>query len=274
MTAAESLSRILEAFEVSASRIYLARERKWRVYGSVSFQRGALVALLVRQYQLFCYFLKGPMVWDVFLGPTLLRMMIENLITFEWICLDVDHRSALYVDFGLGQARLLGENLRKYVEENGEDETLTSLADAQFEWVERQKLLGFVDINLGSWSDTDLRKMAHETGLDDLYRFGFAVFSSAVHGTWNHTGMLDVRPCQNEGHKHHLLGHAVTYFSEDFLYRACKYFDLFFDSVDRQLGIKRRRRSLMTMFDAGEAKIVTNLRKLLRGQEEPFQAAG
>jgi hypothetical protein len=265
MTATESLSKILEAFEVSASRIYLDRERKWRIYGSVSFQRSALVSLLVRQHRLFCYFLKGPMMWDTVLGPTILRMMIENLITFEWICLDVDHRSAMYVDFGLGQARLFGENLRKYVEENGADEDLTGLADAQFEWVERQKLLGFVDINLGSWSETDLRTMAKEVGLDDLYRFGYAVFSAAVHGTWNHTGRLDVRPCQNDGHKHHLLGHAgVTYVNEDFLYRACKYFDLFFDRVDKQLGIKRRRRSLMTIFDAKEAKIIANMRKLFR----------
>src|ERR1041384_4598465 len=103
----KTLSDTLAQFGDCAARILADREQKWRPHGAAYYQRGAIVALMVRQYRLFLYFLHGPIFWDVVLGPTLLRMMIENVITLEWISRDLDRRCAMYIDHGLGQARLL-----------------------------------------------------------------------------------------------------------------------------------------------------------------------
>jgi hypothetical protein len=68
--------------------------------------------------------------------------------------------------------------------------------------------------------------------------------------------MHDVRPCRNTLHKHHLIGRAESNFvSEDFLFRACKFFDLFFDCIDRQLQIKKKRRSLRRLYEQKEKRI-------------------
>ena len=71
-----------------------------------------------------------------------------------------------------------------------------------------------------------------------------------------HSLMHDVRPCRNTLHKHHLIGRAESNFvSEDFLFRACKFFDLFFDCIDRQLQIKKKRRSLRRLYEQKEKRI-------------------
>lgn len=258
------LSEILQGFERTAVRVLVTREKRWRVAAAPYFQRAAISALMVRQYRLYLYFLRGPAYWDMLVGHSLLRMMIETLIVTKWICVDLDARCTMYVNHGLGQARLFGENLRKLVDEEGDDDgTISQMADAQFAWVEGQKMLQFVDINLGNWADIDLRKMAHEVGCDDIYKFGYLVFSASVHGAWNHTGMTDVRPCQNSLHKYHLIGAPErTIVSEDFLYRACKYFDLYFDCIDGQLGNCTKRPSLRGRFDKQLPLIFDEMKQL------------
>lgn len=262
-TKKRTLDEVLQKLNDLADKTHSDREKRWRPFGSVYYERGAIAALMTRQYKLFCYFLRSPIFWDGLLGPSLLRMMIENIITVEWICVDLDRRCAMYVDHGIGQARLMAENLRKHLAENGPDDFATQVADVTMAWVENQKLLAFVDINLGHWADKNLRVMADETKLEGLHRFGFLPFSAAVHGTWNHTGIHDVRSCQNLLHKRHMIGSAVgTTINEDYLFRACKFFDLFFDCIDRQMAIRRHRKSMRNMFLRNQGAIARELRKM------------
>lgn len=259
----KTLSEALLELNGLADRVYSNSEKKCRPFCSVYYERGAILALMTRQYKLFCYFLRSPLFWDHLLGPSLLRMMIENVITIEWICVDLDRRCGMYVDHGIGQARLFAENLRKYTSEHGADDFSTQVADVTMAWVEDQKQLAFVDINLGHWADTNLRVMAEEAKQEDLHRFGFLPFSSAVHGTWNHTGVHDVRPCQNSLHKRHMIGNVgSTFINEDYLFRACKFFDLFFDCIDRQIIIKHRRKSMRKAFLRNRGAITRQLSKM------------
>jgi len=62
-----------------------------------------------------------------------------------------------------------------------------------------------VEIELGSWSKKDARKLAREAGLEHLYRLVFTPASSDLHGSWVSLKSSNLVRCAEPLHRWHRL---------------------------------------------------------------------
>ncbi len=114
------------------------------------------------------------------LGRQALRAIVECLITLSYLAkkdnpeLWLKHR-----DYGAGQAKLsFLKNLRADAVPRFVDLKRLELLANEDKWLE------FQDINLGAWSDINLRSMATEAGVKELYDSYFDLCSAYTHGHW------------------------------------------------------------------------------------------
>lgn len=61
----------------------------------------------------------------------------------------------------------------------------------------------FLNINLGNWSNSDLRKMSIEAGLKDIYDKYYSWTSGYVHGSWGAVRETCFEICGNPLHRLH-----------------------------------------------------------------------
>lgn len=190
-------------------------------------------ALVARQSALALGMAESPLTWNGHIAPLILRSMIDLLITIRWIAMSPRERSAEYVNYGLGSEKLLTAHYQKRIEEGEDSEVIRKIAEANLAWIEAQQFQMFVEVNLGSWTGTSIRKMCEETGDKDLYNFSYVPFSSAVHNMWNHVGKWNAKTCENPMHKQHSVGEIIDAWPiVDFMFRACKYLELTLDAFD------------------------------------------
>ena len=63
-----------------------------------------------------------------------------------------------------------------------------------------------LNINLGSWSELTVRKMAEESGCLDFYNFTYIPFSISAHNSWTHLVRFNLKLCNNPLHGVHYVG--------------------------------------------------------------------
>ena len=191
-------------------------------------------ALIARQSALALGMAESPLTWSGHIAPVILRSMVDLLITFRWIAINPRDRSIEYVNYGLGSEKLLTSHYQKQIEDGTDDDRIRKIAEANFAWIESQQFHIFVEVKLGSWAGTSIRKMCEETGDKDLYNFAYVPFSAAVHNMWNHVGKWNARTCDNPMHKQHSVGViADAWPIVDFMFRACKYLELTLEAFDK-----------------------------------------
>lgn len=101
------------------------------------------------------------------------------------------------------------------------------------DWIDRQKYRFLTEVNLGSWSGIDTRRMAEEANCVDFYNYSFQPFTSAVHNMWNHVAKWNLVYCPNPLHRYH--GMPVVRRlrpSIDFVLEAASYADKAFVLFD------------------------------------------
>jgi hypothetical protein len=94
-----------------------------------------------------------------------------------------------------------------------------------------------LEIELGSWSKKDARKLAQEAGIEELYRLVFTPASSDLHGSWVSLKSSNLVQCAEPLHRWHRL---PTYAEPPFfvntavaaqaLYQRCR------DEATKRLG--------------------------------------
>lgn len=62
-----------------------------------------------------------------------------------------------------------------------------------------------LQIELGSWSGSDIRKLAASAGLEELYRLVFTPGSGDVHGSWASLSKSNLSFCAQPLHRFHRL---------------------------------------------------------------------
>ncbi len=195
-------------------------------------------ALLARQVTLAKRMARNTAFWDVHIAPILLRVMIDNHITLAWILKDPAARSKHFVLHGLGQAKLNVEHL-KVENEVGSKPDVQQLIDAWERWINNQQYSFLTNVNLGSWSGVDTRKMAEEADCLDLYRYAYTPFSSCVHNMWDHVGRLNVAQSGNPLHKYMLIPFDPETQPEFDLFLNCaKYLQESFSIVDETFNLQ------------------------------------
>ena len=134
-------------------------------------------------------------------GRNLLRTLAEAYITLSYLQSKNDQNLWLsWRNYGSGQAKLAFLKLMEITERPsyvGVD-NLESLANEDI-WIE------YSEINVGSWSGIDLRQMADEAGVKDVYDSHFVWPSSFVHAQWGAIRDSVYTICLNPLHRFHRI---------------------------------------------------------------------
>lgn len=188
------LQKVVEVYVASARRELKERVQSWQIDMSRRNEYAVCAALAGRQVSLATQLARAPSTWNEHSAPLFLRAMIDVLITLKWILVEPGKRANLFLAHGLGQAKLTKEHRK---DKSGADLAVDSLED----WINQFKVEGFVEVNVGSWSGSDMRTMAEDVGERDLHRLCYAPFSSCVHSTFDHIGRFNLVRSANPLHQ-------------------------------------------------------------------------
>jgi len=196
------------------------------------------IGLFRRQYSLACHIAANPGIWTPDVAPILLRCMVEVYIWLAWILESPDERAKLYIEDGLGKEKLILMHRADELEQQGMNPDDDIMVQNSNDWIEHQKISFLVDVNTGTWSGLDARKMAGECGCRDFYRFTYYMFSTAMHSSWNHVSRFDLQHCASPFHAFHKIPRKDFLPPTSFNFRlAAKYLDRTFELVDKKLNL-------------------------------------
>lgn len=176
-----------------------------------------LGGLLSRQCIFVLEMLRTPNNCTHHIAPILLRCMIEVYITISWILQKPEERTLGYIEYGIGQQKLINEHLKNHIESQERSEIREEhekILEATNRWVDAQMADWAIEVNVGSWSGLSLRDMAKQTNSEDLYNINYAIHTSAVHSSWLHIGKFNVSECNNPMHKFHLVPSLIKFESD------------------------------------------------------------
>ena len=238
---------------IRATRAELqARWEAWKLDLCKHEMHEAIGALMARQVSLANQLALSPYAWNGHIAPLVLRSMADTYITLAWIFQDPFERSRRFIHHGLGQEKLLLEHRKDILRKEGKDEKTDPVVKATEAWIDSQQFTFLTEVNIGSWSGLDTRKMAEEAGCLDLYRYSYQPFSAATHSMWHHVSRYNLRQCENPLHRYHWVPHDPDLSSDpDYWYRAAKYVAKTWDLFDRKTSIKVSTPSSLGVFEAG-----------------------
>ena len=172
------------------------------------------LGLASRQFRLLRRLVADPSLWTNEMAPHLLRSMIDLRIIVAWLINQND--SELYERFktyGQGKRKLFKLKLEDLMESEDIffDEDDHALLDHLRQQVSQDTIeeLQTIDVG-GSFSGKNIREMAAETELGDLYSLNYQPLSTEAHGEWGSLIDFDLRHCGNPLHKYHRLGRFDT----------------------------------------------------------------
>ena len=222
------------------------RERwnKWSIDLSKNELYEVIGGLLARQVTLATQLAISPNIWNGHIAPIILRTMVDNYITLAWIFAKPEERAKEFVMYGLGQEKLTLEHLKETLRQRGEDRDLKFFIESKELWLQSQRNPDMTEVNVGSWSGENIRKMAEDVGCLDFYRHAFLPFSCATHNMWNHISRYNLQICKNPLHRYHCVPIDPDINPDiDFLYRAAKYCEKTFKLFDEKTGVKISEKS-------------------------------
>jgi hypothetical protein len=227
-------------------------------------------AILARQVTLSVQLAKAPQIWNGHVAPLVLRSIVDAYIALAWILQNPLERARLFIMYGLGQDKLILEHHKAQLLAEGKKPEENAYIKNLEDMLNSQRFTFLTEVNVGSWSGHDVRRMADESGCLDLYRFAYVPFSAPTHSMWNHLVRYNLRYCTNPLHRYHRIPVIRDDpSSEDYLYRASKYvaktFNLFREKTvskpEVKSAFKEFRRALIEL-----AKASAETDKLDEGQ--------
>lgn len=134
-------------------------------------------------------------------GRIILRTIVENYITLKYLSHKDDETIWLqYRNYGSGQTALA------FLKNTFADETPDSIDMTRLEMLANEDAwLETKDIAVGNWAKLDLRKMATDSGVKDLYDAYYDWTSGFVHGHWGAVRDASFTVCMNPLHRLHRI---------------------------------------------------------------------
>jgi hypothetical protein len=164
-----------------------------------------LFGLLGRQNRLFKVLVTNPSLWTADLGTMLHRIMVDTLITFKWLMKRND--PTLFYQFkqySLGKQKLLHLHVQDLTSEGREE--LEQFAEELADEVNEEIWEELLSVDLGgNFANMDMRKMAYEVDLQEIYRLVYSPASSELHGEWTSLKKFNLVRCANPLHRFHRL---------------------------------------------------------------------
>jgi hypothetical protein len=208
-------------------------------------------AILARQTTLAIELASAPTTWTPHIAPLILRAMADMHITLVWILKDPSTRAKRFVDDGLGAVKLeIAHRKSENKSDSSDFESKQKMIEYLQMWVDSQRLDQFIEINLGSWSGINTRKMAEESDCLDFYNFVYQPFSSATHSNWWHVSDKNSTYCLNPAHRHHRIATIIpTRPDFHWLYLAAKYLEKSFSAFDSIENIESKAEKSISVIE-------------------------
>lgn len=173
-----------------------------------STQANVIAGLLSRNLQFASDIVQNPYLWRMPTGAILVRCIVETQIRLQWLIKcgkDEDYKE--YVEFGLGQEKLLLEHYKRISQDDRPDrQMILDDIERREAWINAQLYTFLLPVDIGGGTHgKDLRTLAEEAGLLDMHRLVYSPLSSYVHGHWNAVARLNLSPCLNPLHGVHYL---------------------------------------------------------------------
>lgn len=238
----DEIQNIITAYRNAAKTELVDRIKIWGFDLNNIEKFEVIGAILARQTTLATELASAPPTWTPHMAPLILRAMADVHITLVWILQDPEKRAKRFVDDGLGAVKLEIAHRRSELGSNSSDiETKEKMIEYLQMWVDSQRLDQFIEVNLGSWSGINTRKMAEEANCLDFYNFVYQPFSSATHSNWWHVSDKNSTYCLNPAHRHHRIP-TILPANPDFhwLHLAAKYLEKSFSAFDAAENIRSK----------------------------------
>ncbi|HCC25072.1 MAG TPA: hypothetical protein DEP85_06155 [Holosporales bacterium] len=231
---------MIERYKTLAREELKLRWDAWSLEMGEVEKHEVIAALLARQVTLATQLASNPGIWNGHIAPLILRSMVDNYINLAWIFMDPQERSKKFIEYGLGQQKLMIEHRKKELEKKGvKDPEKTPEINGLEAWVNSQRYTFLTTVSVGSWADRDTRKMAEEADCLDLYRYAYTPFSSSVHSQWDHISRYNLETCSNPLHRYHKVPIDFELPPDpDYFYRSAKYVEKAFKLFDDKLNIQ------------------------------------
>ncbi len=163
------------------------------------------------------------------IGRSTLRSIVECFITLSFLIAKDDPELWLkHRDHGNGQTKLAflknlaAKNVPKFVDLDH----LESLANED-RWME------FSDINLGAWSAQNLRTMAIDANLKDIYDTYYDLCSGYTHGHWSAIRDSSFSICFNPLHRFHKIPSRINFGMRSILNDGVTLINRMLDELDK-----------------------------------------
>jgi hypothetical protein len=211
--------------------------------------------LLSRHIHLTTYFLQSSTNWNSDFAGIFLRVLVEAHLNLAWILKeDSLNRAKQFIEYGLGQEKLLREKYKLALEKDGKLEQFKEAFKKEEHYWNQERYNYLTNINLGGWAGISAYQMAKEIGDEDFYNIVYSPFSNSVHSTWNHIIKFNVERSKNPLHGH-IKVPSFKLLSPDIHYveLTAKYLQMSFDVADKafplKISIESSREKLLSEID-------------------------
>jgi hypothetical protein len=151
-----------------------------------------------------------PELWTNEMAPHVMRSLVDGRIITAWL-LDKNDPELYrrYKDYGLGKRKLFKLKLEELMDSDrlaadDDDRALHERLEAEVNQDVMEELVK-IDVG-GSFSGKNIRQMALDVGLAELYSLSYQPLSTEAHGEWGSLIASDLRHCGNPLHRYHRLG--------------------------------------------------------------------
>lgn len=245
----KEILKIVDNYNQMVRAELLNRWKKWQLDLTNPEIYEVVGALVARQVTLATQLASTPSIWNGHVAPLILRTMVDTYITLAWIFEKPIERAREFILYGLGQDKLYFEHIKKDLKKSGEDTDNHPIVKDMEKLINSYRFADLTEINLGSWSGLNTRKMAEEAGCMEIYRYAYVPFSAATHSTWNHVSKYNLEPCSNPLHGYHKIPVDPNLPVDiSYLYRAVEYVEETFVLFDTKTNVKGDALSSIEMF--------------------------
>lgn len=221
-------------------RLELAKRwEKWPKDLSQNEIHEVVGALLARQVTLARQMAECPSIWNGNTAPIFYRAMADVYITLSWVLGEPLERSRKFIQYGLGQAKLLLEHRKAKIGDSGPTPEEMMLIEESEKWINSQRFIFLTEVNVGSWSGISTRQMADEADCMDLYNHVYNPASACTHSMWHHIAYYNLKQCINPLHQYHKVPDDPELpVDPRHLYLSAKYLQDTFSVFDEKYSIK------------------------------------
>lgn len=180
----------------------IAMQYKYDLYDPMIDQ--IKLGLFSRIVRLYISFVSNPFLWTRDLSCIMLRCLGETTIIFHYLILHGTNEDfKKFHDYAIGKEKLLMLHIQDTYQES------LSLESKDTEKIAKDIGGDFhaeiTDVELKGWTKKDIRTMAHDTGLQKIYKIIVDPSNADIHGSWSSIRKSNLVICRQTLHRFHRI---------------------------------------------------------------------